>query len=466
MKKEGRFYWVPAGIDNSLEGLGVYVKYKKYRNGPITLKRGDDRYLWIDCPDRELVIQRERHYVNDSHKIRSLKVEDYDEFVHLNVNSPSLGSDLQLPYAMVNAKVVQGIGNSWYKEDRKNRHTRVMVDSGGFQIAKQVTDFVDPNEVIHAHNHHGNMGMILDIPFSITENKDQMKRIARIQNKNTDVLMSKKRDDLELINIIHGMESKYYLPFRDMVERDDIDRVAFGLPKVSGVRLYGFKKAIELITTGRRYKHYHVLGVSDIAKCIPIMWLAKRTGTLITADSSSPVQYAVNGKMYLYNEVRTKIKTIEVSRSRTKANRLTTLPCSCHLCNIVKYSDIFGYVKSDLPGRVLLFHNVLEFKKYIWTIFSLVKEADNIQQLFEELKWILPVDRVEEVKVGLKMVDVGVDYGIKEVEKRFTYHLHFNDPDGGGLGLFKRKAQWANDHIKWRWHVIKKYEEYYGFNNS
>lgn len=462
-KKEGQFYWVPAGIDNSLEGLGVYVTYKKHRPGPIHLKRGDDRYLWIDCPDRDLIIQRERHYVNDSLKTRSMKPENYDEFVHLNVNSPALGTDLQLPYAMVNAKVVQGVGNSWYKEDRKNRHTQVMVDSGGFQIAKQVTDFVDPHEVIHAHNHHGDMGMILDIPFSVAESKEQMKRIARIQNKNTDILMSEKRDDLDLINIIHGMEAKFYLPFREMVERDDIDRVAFGLPKVSGVRLYGFKKAIELITTGRKYKHYHVLGVSDIAKCIPIMWLAKRTGAHITADSSSPVQYAVNGKMYLYNEVRTKVKTIEVSRSRTKPNRLTTLPCSCPLCNVVKYSDIFGYIKSDLPGRVLLFHNVLEFKKYIWTIFSLVKEADNIQQLFQELKYILPVDRVEETKIGLKMVDVGIDFGVKELEKRFVYHLHHSASNDGGPGLFNRRDDWMAKHIQWRWHVVKKYEKYYGF---
>lgn len=114
-------------------------------------------------------------------------------------------------------------------------------------------------------------------------------------------------------------------------------------------------------------------------------------------------------------------------------------------------------------ARVLTFHNLIEYRKYLGTIYQLAMEADTVEQFLKEIKYSITKDRHEEARIGLNIVETGVNHGIKEVDKRFHLHLH----QGGGLseGLFRtagvspvREA----DRQKWLASRVKEYEKHFG----
>lgn len=425
-KTPGRFRWVPAAMENDLDGVGMYIKYHTFKDQPIRVKRTTGRYIWIECPDREIIVQRERYYAHDPCAILGLKPENYDEYVHLDVNNAMVMGDLNLDFAMLNAVAVQGSGHRRFKKDREEKHTTLMVDSGGYQLLHGQTGFIKPETVIETHNAHADMGMVLEIPVPDNASPELAKKLAWVQRKNTDVMLKHKRDDLRLINIFHGFYPEIYKMYRAEVERDEIDIAAFGFPRKGTNQLGGIRKVVDLMTMpGKKYKHYHILGISDLVKILPLLWLTKMgAAELITADSSTHVRNAANGKYLLFHTVRSPLQKIEVSRSFSKPSRYTTLPCGCPVCSRLKYADTIPHIPGSLMTRLLTFHNLLEHMKFFNTLSQLVEQVGSINEFMKELKWSITKDRHEEARIGMQIAEVGVQYGMKELDKRFGYHVH------------------------------------------
>jgi tRNA-guanine family transglycosylase len=463
-KKSGKFVWIPAATENDLDGVGLYVTYKKYRLGPISVKRATGRYLWIDCPDRDILVQRERYYAFDPGAVLGLHPESYDEYIHIDVNNSMVMGDLNLEYGMLNALSISGSGHRKNIGDRNKKHTKLIVDSGGFQLYSGVANFIKPEDVIETQNLQGDLGMVLDLPCPQAINLEFAKKLARIQKANTKIMVANKRDDLELINIIHGMEPHLYKPYRDMIERDDIDRVAFGTARREDNPLKGVRKITDLLTMpGRRYKQYHVLGISDIVKTIPIMWLAKMgVAPLITVDSSTHVRNAANGMYLAYSTVRSPLQKLEVSRKYTHPSRLSTLPCGCAVCSRLKYSDTFAFIPGALMSRVLTFHNLLEYRKYMATIFQLVLDAENIDEFLKEVRWSITRDRYEEVRIGIQMAQLGANEGMEAVDKKYHFHLH--QANSKTAGLFQNSIMNnSKEAARFAW-LNKKVAEYFKYH--
>jgi tRNA-guanine family transglycosylase len=463
MKKHGRYVWVPAALENDLDGVGIYIRYHKFVDRPIKLKRQTGRYVWFDTPDREIIVQRERYYANDPAGRLALHPENYDEYVHIDVNNTMVMKDLNLEFGMVNATTVNGSGHRRSPGDREGKHAQLMVDSGGFQLYAGTTDFVDPMSVIQTHNLHGDLGMVLDIPVPDKADKELAKRLAWVQNKNTELMLKHKRDDLNLINILHGESPEIYKMYRKEVERDELNHVAFGFARRGSNPLRGIRKVTDLLTMdGKKYKHYHILGISDLVKTLPLMWLAKmNVAPLITADSSTPVRNAANG---LYHSVRSPLAKIEVSRKWSYQSRLTTLPCGCAVCSRLKYSDALPHISGALMTRVLTFHNLMEHIKYFKTAFQVCLESETIDEFLSEMKWSITRDRHEEARIGLQIVETGVNDGMKAVDKRFEYHLHKAGVQTEGLfGKHSDVDSLAWEKLKGRIeNAYTKYRKYHG----
>ncbi len=447
-------------MENDLDGIGLYVRYHKYRPGPIEVKRATGRYIWMDCPDREIVVQRERYYAYDPTATLAHHPENYDEYVHLDVNNAMVMDDIQLDFCMLNATSVQGSGHRKNEGDRDHKHTKLVIDSGGFQLYAGTEDWITPEDVIQTQNLHGDLGMVLDLPCPISVDPKLMAKIAWIQRKNTDVMIERKRKGLELINIVHGIEPAAYHDFHSRIERDELDRLAFGAARRADNPLRGVRKVTDLITTlGKRYKHYHVLGISDIVKTVPVMWLAKMgAAELITVDSSTHVRNAANGMYLLYHTVRSSLEKLDVSRKNTRPNRQTTLPCQCAVCSRLKYSDALAFIPGALMTRVLTFHNLIEFRKYLYTVKQIAYEVETIEEFLKEIRWSITKERHEEARVGLKIAEVGMQDGMKAVDKQFHFQLH--QTGGSASGLFQGDVSInEREDIRYK-RLLKKVQEY------
>jgi hypothetical protein len=97
------------------------------------------------------------------------------------------------------------------------------------------------------------------------------------------------------------------------------------------------------------------------------------------------------------------------------------------------------------------------------TIFQLACEAENISEFLKEMKWSITKDRWEEARVGLDIVETGIQHGMKEVDKKFHFHLH--QAGNKTSGLFQSNTgthSKENERYRWLQSRVKAYEKFYG----
>lgn len=439
------------------DNMGVYVTYKKYRNKPIVLRRSFEKSIWVECPDRDLIIQWDK---TEAPSYRTPHPENYDEYINLDINNPCFAKSWRLDYTMLNAITApKKKGYRVFEEDLRRKNTTVMVDSGGFQLFAGVRDFLDPKEIVKIQAHHGDLGMVLDVPTISGLPNKLVKGLAEVQRWNTDVMMKNKEERLNLINIFHGLERKDYLPFREIVERDDILRASYSFARTGDTAFRGIRKVIEMTQTSKiKYNHVHVLGISDPSKCAPLMWMAKKgLAPIITSDSSSPIQAGISGTLYLLDSSRSSMRRVNVSR-QAHPNRLITLPCGCPVCHAIRYSDIFSFVPGGIVSHCITLHNIFEHRKYIESMWNKCLESNTVKEFLSELKWTIHPRKMAETRLGLQVADVGMTEGYKEIEKRFPYHMYQPSPMIEGL-FGSGGSQKKYDRIAG---IIKKYRRYHG----
>lgn len=273
------YSFIPAALEEH-HGIGVYIRHRQRKGHHISIiEHRGPRGVHLDCPDREIFITRNASNMHWNH---SPTTGIYDEYVDLDPFRGALTVDgVPHPLIMANAvaqgfrtKGLQYLPRRHLPKEHRYGIPQVITDSGGFQVAFQKVDFIDPINLVEHYNASADIGVALDTPPVACGLKDTLKA-ARIQALNSEKMLQLKDASLSLMNVIHGGMG-YMDEYRKVVERPDMDRVS-----ISGLARDGYPpiSAMEImwkLRKGMPYKHYHGLGIQNLAYVIPFIHLADR----------------------------------------------------------------------------------------------------------------------------------------------------------------------------------------------
>jgi queuine/archaeosine tRNA-ribosyltransferase len=419
------YSFVPAAV-NYLDkhGIGIYIKYTKSGNDKIVVKEDNIRYTWIKTPDRELILVKNRDLI--FHPMG----ENFDEYVDLNIYSEAVTSAIGTDIYMLNYTAYGADSDVSPCARRNGRNPNIeqpyiLADSGGFQVYSGVRDYIDPKAVVEWYNENVDWGMVLDIP-PIFFDAEYLDRSANIQKANIKVMLENKAPNVELINVIHGRTYDQRMEFLKKIDTPDIDRVAFGGYRGSVVSCTA--DALQIFSGKRKFKHYHILGVYNLLKLIPIIKMANTKmlkKTLITSDATTPIQSAVN-KMYHHQQsIFEPAKRIPIGHKIAVYNPYTYLPCQCPVCSSIKYLNILGFLDGQLAASLISLHNIYEINRYTKMMEDLAKNADD-----KEYKTIVKhqlKSRASETLAALDLISAYIDNPDKALKK---YSLYFTKTKG------------------------------------
>ncbi len=421
--EEKGYHWTPAGVYSiGHGGIGVYIKYHKYRKQPIRLMQQSPGNIWVSCPDRDLVLVLDTHYATSVYPSEGT----YDEFVNLSPLHLNSAKDFNIDYFMVNYTQYMGKEKSSPRYRRQYPHqpgqSRIISDSGGFQIFMKRFDYLDPQKIVEWYNENVDIGLILDIPTRKVPS-NMYEKLAKIQAKNTEIMMQHKVPSLELMNIFHGTTDEERALFRDICERDDINRLAVGGSYFNNV-LNSIDLFLQTVLTGKKYKHYHVLGVLNMLQVVLLMRIAsKGIAPLITSDSSTHIQEAVSKGYYHQPLIGEPVRYLNIGDKSNIPNPNNLLPCECAVCRAIKYVDVLGVINSNTTVFLLMQHNLLSTQSYIKSMTDIVSQSST-KDLKSLLKHQLANRKgLEETLKGLEFLDVVDQDGIEIARKKFRLYL-------------------------------------------
>jgi predicted Fe-Mo cluster-binding NifX family protein len=395
METISMYNFVPAAIDSFKKtGFGLYIKYTR-SNSPdsIVVKKNAPNYMWLVCPDRELVLIE-----HGSHPEFVPMGENFDKYVDFNLYDDHVCAGLDVDSYMINYSQYgfdkTGKMNSKSPMFRRNgrnpnmpNQPKVIADSGGFQLYTGKKDYLDPKEVIEWYNENIDWGMVLDVP-PIVRTDHYLKRSAMIQGENNRIMMDHKNEHVELINIAHGDTYEKRMEFLKHVDHPGINRLA-----TTGYRDSVVSTIAELLQlilrSERKFKHYHVLGVYNLRKLLPIIKvgsilpevkIGKWKGVpLITSDASTPLQSAVNKLYHHQQSVYEPARRLVIGARNTYANVHAKLPCACPVCSNIQYLNILGILDKQVVSNLIGVHNLYEIRRYSRMMDELAHKVSNAE---------------------------------------------------------------------------------------
>ena len=417
------YAWMPAASDYSLfGGLAAYVRYKRPQKQPIYVRQRSPWAVLLDCPDRDLLLLKAHADVEAYVPPPGV----WDRCVSFSNFMPHSFEDAYLPFHMVNytAATDDKSPRSRIHRTREPKESFIVSDSGGFQLRHGRIANLDPVKLGQWYNENVDLGMVLDIPISgIGLPMDKFKRICEAQAVNTEILMQNKRPDLELINIMHGQTDEEWQTSYDLCHRDDINRMALGGTYASSF-LQSMGRIFDMVEKTRKdgYWHYHILGVWNLLQVIPFMRMqAKNYVPLLTSDSSTHVQNG-NARNYAFHpslDSRWQLKPIGY-RAGFPLNPEDTLPCSCPVCETLKYSEIFSVMPGALTTFLLMQHNQFAMNNYVRKMRDPVAELSTKE--LQKLMTAQVGDRrgFTEAVRSIDFVDNVLEHGLERTKKRYT----------------------------------------------
>lgn len=406
--------WYPAG------GLAIYVKYTKNPNR-VELVKGTKRYCWLKCPDRDLFITNSDHVDGYPYPADGT----YDECNTFNFFHEESLQEAGCNFFMVN--YVAEMGKEKFSHNNiinDQNKVKIISDSGGFQISGAMYEYIDPVKLTEWYNKNCNLGMVLDIPGYLHDEKT-VRRAAAVQNQNTLEMIKHKRSDLEIINIIHGSTQKERDIFREVCERSDIDRVALG-GHMNKTIMESVDSLLEAITMNKKYKHYHVLGISNNLQLILYNYLATRGVTkLITSDSSAHLKNAVNRRYLEYRNLERSTYFVNLDTVSYVPSVYNNLACSCGVCKSLKYTDVLMCIPQIMFTYLVAHHNMVIRLRYIEAMYefmqhSTLKEIKDLVKLqYGSTRNVNYPETIE----SLDFIDYALNHNLEKARKKFSYYL-------------------------------------------
>lgn len=424
IRQPGKYSYVPAALNSSnFGGLGLYVRYGKTGSNSITVREANPGVMWIQAPDRDLV------FVSDTHHEHSWTPSGgtFDEFLNLSVFHEDAAKDFGLDYYMTNFTEFIGA------RDRKSLRLReghkhiegtplVISDSGGFQLMTGKLDYVDPVEAVQWYNRNVDIGIVLDIPpVGGTDNKDLL-RMAKVQKANTELMLQHKTPELELMNIFHGNTMEGREIFRKVVETDKIDRLAIGGSYNKSI-LLSIYELMKLATTGKQYKQYHILGVTNFLQVVALLRLTQK-GLVphVTSDSSTHLNKAFKKEYLHQSQLTSNIVHLQIGRKHVYPSVGNRLPCSCPVCSRVKYTDIFSLNDGMALNGALAWHNMHFYSEYITRMKDVVTlPSKDLLHLIQ--KQLGSRHGVKEAMDAIRFIDCIEEEGLPKAAKKYEFFI-------------------------------------------
>jgi hypothetical protein len=407
-------------------GLGAYVRYKEKQTTKIVVREYRPNYIWLDCPDREIIL------VSDHNKMSAFVPMDcnFDEYFDFNYMDETNNDDIDI--LMFNHLQHEGHHNIKVRRNGFNpelgRKITYVADSGGFQLMTGKVEFIDPAVLARWYSDNVDLGMVLDIPI-IDENLplDVVRRLAAVQKANSDIMLDNISSNVELINIVHGISPMQKKAYGEVVLDERIRRIAMGGMYYQNI-VFTTNDLYQTLKNNTHYKHLHILGVYNIAQLAIIIKLANSpiNNMFITSDASTAIQSARSKLRHAHLSQFSPPKRVNIGDAERLPSIHTHSDCHCKVCRSLKYLDILGSLDGATSSFLLAYHNVMEISRLTKQINDVCSSVTH-KDYKEYIKGLLKNHRnANYTYQSLDFIDYADTYGLEAAQKRYQHYLNIS----------------------------------------
>jgi Queuine tRNA-ribosyltransferase len=402
----------------------AYVKFGKPKHA-MGLERHNSRLSVIYLPDRtiHIVVKTAR----DKLLPNQLGITDFDQIVPLiSLDAPTDPILLINPYHATNS----------FDINSKPFGKKIIVDSGGFQMLRGTTEFVNPDDLLTFYNKFGDICMPLDLPLPANVEPYYFDAVTKMMRANDQYMLPKLGENKILALISQGSTVKNRLKRIDGLNRTSKVVAIAGLNTL--VEGDSNHKLMTALTNGLAVidrlrdstEYFHFLGVTSNFWFILYSIMAgtnyvKRCG----GDSVSYRMVSINGT-YAYGLGADATRSNDVKRTQKTPVGST---CRCPVCRMVTDQRLF------LDTRLIEAHNswnFVETKNLIADSVELyLAGRASLRDLADQ--W-MPRGRYELLAKAVDYLDLVIAKGYREWKPKVTNSL-FQKPTKtpGGLDHYK-----------------------------
>ena len=427
LRKGEAYSFVPAACFYPKHaGLGVYVRYKGRQTNDIIVKQYRPNFIWVDCPDREILL------VSDHNRMNSFVPMDcnYDEYFDLNYMDESGNDDVDM--LMFNHLQHEGHHSPEIRRNglhpTPNKKINYIADSGGFQLMTGKVEFIDPKVIAEWYSKNIDWGMVLDIPITDQEMPlDMVRRLATIQKMNSDMMLDNLDEAVELINIVHGISPQQKQAYGEIVLDDRIRRLAMGGMYYQNI-VFTTNDLYTTLMENTHYKHLHILGVYNVAQLAIIIRLANSpiNNMFITSDASTPLQSARSKLMHSQLAQKSPPKRVNIGDADRIPSVYNYANCHCKVCRSIKYLDVLGSLDGATSSFLLAYHNMIEVLRMTRQMNDICATASH-KEYKEFVKGLLRNHRnANYTYQSLDFIDYADTHGIEAARRRYQHYLNIS----------------------------------------
>jgi len=439
------YEWVPAGVYTSAGEMWIYVRFGKtgvdhvhYReislDGKVKAFRNKDgeefslenyrenngKFMGtknptlVICPDREIIISLDPWS-------RPLS-ENYDiclETTFYKTNSASENYTNHFLVSAHNAMEDGMVGRSW----RTNKNIKMIGDSGGSQLKRNITDYIDPMKVIDWYNKTVDIGTSLDLPpRPLDQSSDKvLHALACGQKKNNEIFLKHKNEELKLLNIVHGFTLKQARDWVKTVEMEGFSGWGIGTDSYHS-EFANLQNVLLVLLEHKTNQHLHMFGVGGKNRIPYLAWLGKQA-KLLTSDSTSHLM-AAQSKCYLSMSLSGNMEIYRVGRDIMIPRGLRTT-CNCELCKALGWWEVFHLEVFTGTYFLLAWHNMTIFSEYARMFVQIADECKTVTEYNERIQDIF--EGTADYRGVLDYIDLSIQYGLESSGEWFKPWMG-NDP--------------------------------------
>ena len=388
---------------------------------------------------------------------------DYDEILPLSLTNPESFSK------------VTGVGYAMLAPDRsakgikRNPYVKIFSDSGGFQLAQGVRDFVDLDELASFYHAHVDFGIGLDVPLSPgLQNSEWFLRMAKVTALNNAYItrkLAEKKSSAMVLDVSHGLIPTNRRKYNEFVLANQGSRgMAIGGVgnSVVDTQYVNFVSSVlnMLLTLHMSkgcYDRYHMLG-STSPNMIMLYTLFTEQGLapLITADSTTYLRASVNST---FKGPRYSSDSVPVQYTLPAKPISFGLPCACPVCSILKFPQAHR-----LSVSASILHSLNSMTEEAEVIMDMTKCFLKGQVKLDEILYFIHGSRVANLNLVRRVVRWVQDQDLG-FNKAWAKHKDILSPyvrsENQGQGLFGGVARKPSPKDAVTTKAIERYEEFH-----
>lgn len=383
------FNWIPAAMNPDTFRWNVYVKYKKRSHQQFEFKYSNPHksLCILDMPDKILYLQtRGASHTCDEKFDKKMDAYDYDEVISFDPFKKDGFVNRRLDWVLTSAHLTENTAEEMFS---RKAGLKMLMDSGGAQIKFGKATYVDPHHVIECYNKYADIGMALDIaprPSVDVRDLETINILANVQKKNNEMFIREMRDDLEILNVAHGISSRDIRAWADTVARSEMPGWAIGLDMTTHAPASVFR------TAGILYHEFglkdsqrlHMFGMSGLTWIPAMAWMGKYVENL-TSDSSSWLEGS-RRRMFVTIGRQHVSKTTFGDCLGDMLPITAPIPCSCEVCALLRWLHPYSDRAAQKNYFFLNFHNLIAYQEVATMWNTIASNSNNLAEYTEHLR--------------------------------------------------------------------------------